>query len=149
MQKGEERVEVRGKTCRSFLMKKLLTVVFAAIFAVSPLLMANHHKSSEKGPLRHVVMFQFKDSSSAKDIKKIVDAFNELPSKIDSIKDYEFGVNNSPEGLDDGFTHIFLVTFEDDAGRAKYLPHPAHLAFVEILKPHLEKVMVLDFNAQH
>ena len=69
MQKGEERVEVRGKTCRSFLMKKLLTVVFAAIFAVSPLLMANHHKSSEKGPLRHVVMFQFKDSSSALTIR--------------------------------------------------------------------------------
>ena len=75
-------------------------------------------------------------------------AFNELPSKIDTIKGYEYGVNNSPEGLDDGFTHIFLVTFADDAGRAKYLPHPDHLAFVEILKPHLEKVMVLDFNAQ-
>ena len=130
-------------------MKKLLAVLLATVFTSSALLMANHHKSSEKGPLRHVVMFQFKDSSSPKDIKKVVDAFNELPSKIDSIKDYEFGTNNSPEGLDNGFTHIFLVTFEDDAGRAKYLPHPDHLAFVEILKPHLEKVMVLDFSAEH
>jgi hypothetical protein len=131
----------------NWIMKKLL--VFVAIFVSSTLLMANHHKSSEKGPLRHVVMFQFKESSSPKDIQKVVDAFNALPSKIDTIKDYEFGTNNSPEGLNDGFTHVFLVTFADDAGRAKYLPHPAHLAFVEVLKPYLEKVMVLDFNAQH
>ena len=130
-------------------MKKRFTIVFAAVFAISTLQMANHHKAAGKGPLRHVVMFQFKESSSAKDIEKVVAAFNELPSKIDTIKDYEYGVNNSPEGLDDGFTHIFLVTFADDAGRAKYLPHPDHLAFVEILKPHLEKVMVLDFNTQH
>lgn len=130
-------------------MKKRFTIVFAAVFVISTLLMANHHDAAEKGPLRHVVMFQFKESSSAKDIEKVVAAFNELPSKIDTIKDYEYGVNNSPEGLDDGFTHIFLVTFADDAGRAKYLPHPDHLAFVEILKPHLEKVMVLDFNTQH
>lgn len=130
-------------------MKKLLTIALATIFVTSALLMADHHKASEKGPLRHVVMFQFKESSSPKDIQKVVDAFNALPSKIDSIKDYEFGVNNSPEGLDNGFTHIFLVTFENDAGRAKYLPHPAHKAFVEVLKPHLEKVMVLDFDAQH
>ncbi len=130
-------------------MKKSLAFLLAAVFVTSALLMADPHKKPEPGPLRHVVMFQFKESSSPKDIQKVVDAFNALPSKIDSIKDYEFGVNNSPEGLDNGFTHIFLVTFEDDEGRAKYLPHPAHLAFVEVLKPHLEKVMVLDFTANH
>jgi hypothetical protein len=25
------------------------------------------------------------------------------------------------------------------------LPHPAHQAFVEVLKPHLDKVLVLDY----
>ena len=95
--------------------------------------------------LRHVVMFKFKDSSSAADIKTVAEAFAELPKKIDAIKDFEWGVNNSPEEHDKGFTHIFFVTFVDEAGRAAYLPHPEHKAFVEVLKPHMADVCVLDY----
>jgi len=95
--------------------------------------------------LRHVVMFQFKDSSSKEDVQKVVDAFAALPSKIPEIAEYEAGVNNSPEGLNDGLTHCFLVSFASEKDREAYLPHPAHLAFVEILKPHLEKVVVIDY----
>ena len=111
------------------------------------------HSSDAKDPaakadgkrLRHVVMFQFKDSSSEADVRGVVDAFNALPSKISQIADYEFGVNNSPENLNDGLTHCFLVTFKSEEDRAVYLPHKAHLAFVEVLKPHLEKVVVIDY----
>ena len=42
--------------------------------------------------------------------------------------------------------HCFMVTFADDAGRAVYLPHADHKAFVEVLKPSLDKVRVLDFT---
>ena len=97
--------------------------------------------------LRHVVMFKFKESSSKADIGKVVDAFRALPSKIPQVVAFEFGVDNSPEGLGNGFTHVFLVTFKSEADRAVYLPHPAHLAFVEVLKPHLDKVQVLDYWA--
>jgi hypothetical protein len=38
------------------------------------------------------------------------------------------------------------VTFKDDAGRAVYLPHADHEAFVKVLKPSLDKVRVLDFT---
>lgn len=98
--------------------------------------------------LRHVVMFQFKESSSEADVQKVVDAFRGLPGKISEIADFEYGVNNSPEGLDGGLTHCFLVTFKSEADRAAYLPHPAHQAFVEVLKPHLEKVTVIDYWAK-
>ncbi|QEF96810.1 Stress responsive A/B Barrel Domain protein [Stieleria maiorica] len=97
------------------------------------------------GMLRHAVFFSFKDSSSEEDIQGVVDAFAELPSKIDSIIDFQYGVNNSPEGLDDGFTHCFLLTFADDAGRQEYLPHPAHKAFGDVLRPHMKDVFVLDY----
>lgn len=97
--------------------------------------------------LRHVVMFQFKESSSKEDVQKVVDAFRKLPSKIPTIADFEYGTDNSPEGLADGFTHCFLVTFKSEEDRAAYLPHEAHQAFVEVLKPHLEKVMVIDYWA--
>jgi hypothetical protein len=36
--------------------------------------------------LRHVVLFKFKESSSAADIKRVEDAFRALPSKIKEIK---------------------------------------------------------------
>ncbi|WP_372894612.1 Dabb family protein [Stieleria sp.] len=97
------------------------------------------------GMLRHAVFFSFKESSSEEDIQGVVDAFAELPSKIDSIIDFQYGVNNSPEGLDDGFTHCFLLTFADEAGRQAYLPHPAHKAFGDVLRPHMKDVFVLDY----
>lgn len=95
--------------------------------------------------LRHAVFFSFKEESSEEDVAGIVDAFRELPSKITEIIDFEWGTNNSPEGLNDGFTHCFLLTFADESGRAAYLPHAAHKAFGDVLRPHMDKVFVIDY----
>jgi hypothetical protein len=105
-------------------------------------------KKPNLGKLRHVVLFQFKSDTAPEKVKQIEDAFRQLPSKIPTVVDFEWGTNNSPEGLADGFTHCFLVTFNDDAGRKVYLPHPAHKEFVGLLKPHLEKVLVVDYVAK-
>ncbi len=98
--------------------------------------------------LRHAVLFKFKDDAPAEDVKKVENAFRALPSQIKEIKSFEWGKNNSPEGLDQGFTHCFFVTFSSEKDRETYLPHPAHQAFVEVLKPHLDKVLVLDYWAE-
>lgn len=95
--------------------------------------------------LRHVVLFKFKEGTAEADIKKVEAAFTALPSKIKEIKGYEWGTNNSPEGLDKGFTHCFFLTFDSEEGRAIYLPHPDHKAFGAVLGPHLEDVLVLDY----
>lgn len=95
--------------------------------------------------LRHAVFFSFKEESSEEDVQRIVDAFRALPSKIDEIIDFAWGTNNSPEGLNDGFTHCFLLTFKDEAGRAAYLPHEAHKAFGDALRGHNDKVFVIDY----
>ena len=102
-------------------------------------------KTEAPSLLRHVVMFKFKTDATPAQIDEIVKAFGELPKQIDTIQSYEWGTNNSPEMINKGFTHLFLVTFKDEAGRAKYLPHPAHKAFVEKLKPILEEPMVIDY----
>lgn len=98
--------------------------------------------------LIHMVFFKFKDDAAEEDIQKVVDAFAALPSKIDTIKAFEWGTNNSPEGKNDGFTHAFAVTFDSEEGRAAYLPHPEHQAFVKVLLPVLDKVRVIDFWAE-
>lgn len=105
-----------------------------------------------RGPndlLRHTVFFKFKESSSPEDVQSVVDAFRVLPEKIDAIKEFEWGVNDSPEGLDDGFTHCFRLSFADEAGREEYLPHPAHSGdFADVLRPHMEDVFVIDYDGQ-
>ena len=95
--------------------------------------------------IRHVVCFKFKEDATDAQIRKVEKAFAGLKKKIPEIKGLEWGVNNSPEGLNKGFTHCFIVTFADEKGRKIYLPHPDHKAFVEILKPILDDVFVIDF----
>lgn len=95
--------------------------------------------------LRHVVLFKFKEGTSQEAIDGVQKAFSGLPSKIPEIYSYEWGTNNSPEGLDKGFTHAFFLTFKSEDDRAVYLPHPDHKAFGDILGPHLDDVLVLDY----
>lgn len=95
--------------------------------------------------LRHVVMFKFKEDADPAGIKKVEDAFAALPSKISEISYFEWGTNNSPENLNKGFTHCFFISFDTDDAREKYLPHPDHKAFVDLLGPVLDDVMVMDY----
>ena len=97
--------------------------------------------------LRHVVLFKFKEGTTEEELKTIEATFAALPSKIPEIVDFEWGTNNSPEGLDKGFTHCFFVSFSDEKGREVYLPHPDHKAFVDVASPHIEDVLVLDYWA--
>ena len=98
--------------------------------------------------LRHVVMFKFKNGTTDADIQQIVAAFRQLPKKIHTIKSFEWGVNNSPEKLNDSLTHCFFVTFTSEKDRNDYLVNSAHVAFVAVLKPHLDRPLVLDYWAE-
>ena len=99
-------------------------------------------------PYRHVVFFKFKDSATPEQVQALENDFGQLVKKVDTVEAFEWGTNVSPEGLNDGFTHCFLVTFANKAGLEAYLPHPEHEAFVARLKPLLDKVCVLDYVAK-
>ena len=132
-------------------MMKSLLALFSLVTVLLPLsaaFAAHHEKSEGSGPYRHVVLFGFKEDATQEQISEIEKAFAALPSEIEHITDYEWGTNVSPEGLNEGLTHCFFVTFKDKAGLEAYLPHPAHKAFVAKLKPILEKVVVVDYVAQ-
>jgi len=97
---------------------------------------------------RHIVLFQFKADAPAAKVQAIVDAFKALPGKLPAIQAFECGTNVSPEGLDQGFTHIFTVTFASkEALEKQYLHEPAHQAFVAMLGGVLEKALVVDYVA--
>jgi uncharacterized protein (DUF2267 family) len=124
-----------------------MKIAFAVLFALASLSAVQAQKKNDAKMLRHVVLFKFKDGISPADVKKVEDAFGKLPSQIREIAAYEWGTNNSPENLNQGFTHCFFVSFSSEKDRGVYLPHPAHQAFVEVLKPHLDKVLVIDYWA--
>lgn len=126
---------------------KTLLISLALFSALMTATFADHH-GKEKAPYRHVVCFKFKDDATKEQIAAIEKAFGELPKKIDTITDYEWGTNVSPENHAQGFTHCFIVTFADKKGLEVYMPHEAHQAFVKQLRPILDKVFVIDFVAK-
>ena len=83
--------------------------------------------------VRHVVVFKYKPGTSAAQIGQVTDAFRGLRNRIPGIIGFEDGVNDSPEGKDLGFTHVYLMTFENAAARDAYLPHPEHARFGQLL----------------
>jgi hypothetical protein len=95
--------------------------------------------------LRHVVMFKFKDGTTEEQVRIIQNAFCSLPTKIDTIYDFEWGTDVSVEGKSQGYTHAFMVTFLSESGRDTYLPHPAHEAFRAVMRPNLDKGLVLEY----
>lgn len=129
-------------SARSFAMKRIVAFLLVFLsFSVGSALAA-------EAPYRHVVLFKFKDNAAPAEVKKVEDAFLALEAKIPQIQDLEWGTNVSPEGLSNGFTHCFLVTFRSKSDLEIYLPHPDHKAFVGVLQPVLDKVLVVDYVAK-
>lgn len=95
--------------------------------------------------LRHVVLFSFRDDASPEVVDAVVSDFGRLPAEIPGIAAYEWGTNVSPEGLNDGFTHCFTLSFASDAERDAYLVHPAHERFVGTLGVSLARSLVIDY----
>lgn len=98
-----------------------------------------------RGKLVHMVAFKFKDDAGAEGIGKVESAFAALPAKIPQIASFEWGTNVSPEKLDKGFTHGFLMTFRTAEDRDAYLVHPDHQAFGKAIGPYIADVFVIDF----
>ena len=124
-------------------------VLMAGVFSMihsSPT--SAEQKEASRKLLRHVVLFKFKEDTTKEQIKAIETAFGGLPSKIDTIRDFEWGTDVSPEGKSKGFTHCFFVTFADEKGRDVYLPHAAHKDFVKLVGPSVEDVCVVDYWTQ-
>jgi hypothetical protein len=127
----------------------LLPVLAIAVLAGAIVYAANNDAGKEnEGVLRHVVCFSFKEDATPEQIQKVVDDFAALPKKIPTIAGFECGTNNSPENMNKGFTHCFILTFKSAKDRDAYLPHPAHKEFGKSLGPIIKDVMVIDFFAK-
>jgi len=98
--------------------------------------------------VKHVVLLRFMPAREAK-IKEVMAALAGLKDKVPGIVDFSGGQNSSMEGLSKGYTHGFVMTFEDEASRDAYLPHPEHEKVKEmvfgLLDGGLDGVHVMDW----
>jgi len=137
-------------------MKLFFTLLAAALICVVtlPASAADKEKKPQKEgqpsrKVQHVVCLKFKEGTTAAQIAAMEKEFVALKDKISGIVKFEHGRNNSPEGLNRGFTHCYIATFKGTKERDDYLPHPAHKEFVEKhLKPIMAEVFVIDFGGK-
>jgi hypothetical protein len=118
-------------------MKSLLALAVLALFTMSTI--------AADGPVYHVVHFKFKADATPAQIAEVEKGFAALKGKIEVVQTLEWGTDISPEKLGKGFTHCWILTFKNEKDRDAYLVHPAHKAFVDVLKPVLEEPLVVDF----
>lgn len=95
--------------------------------------------------IRHILLIKFKASVQSPQITAVKTLFETMPDKIEGVVDVEWGLNDSPEGMNKNFTHAVLMTFADEAARAHYLPHPQHEALKEEFVPLLDDIIVFDY----
>ena len=94
----------------------------------------------------HYGMFQFKNGVSNAEIDTCFKAMKGMIGKIPVFLEMEYGPYDSTEGLNDGYTHGFIMTFESPESREAYLPHPIHEKVKRLVIPKLERVVVFYFN---
>ena len=95
--------------------------------------------------IQHMVVVKFKPGTSQATIDALFAALKELPSEIPGILHHSGGPYNSPEGLNQGFTHGFLFTFASAAARDAYLTHAAHERVLHDYLPIVQSVLAFDF----
>ncbi len=96
--------------------------------------------------IKHIALFRFKEGTTEDQITGIFDSILDLTEEIPGIEDYVAGPNNSPEGLNQGYTHGFILTLSDAGARDGYLSHPEHEKIKALLLPHAESVLAFDFE---
>jgi hypothetical protein len=96
--------------------------------------------------IKHFGLLQFKPGVSAEQVATCFRELGSLVGRIPGLRDFCHGSYSSPEGLNDGYTHGFIMTFESPAARDAYLSHPEHERVKELVLPWVQRVVVFDFE---
>ena len=96
--------------------------------------------------VRHFGVFKFREGVSEEQITGCFLKMMAMVGNIPGLLDMEYGPYRSTEGLNEDFTHGFVMTFDNLASRDAYLPHPLHEQVKEVVVPKLERVIVFDID---
>jgi hypothetical protein len=96
--------------------------------------------------VKHIALFKFREGTTEEQINKIFDDILDVTEIVAGVEDYVSGTNNSPEGLNKGFSHGFVMTFSDAASRDAYLSNSDHERVKSLLLANIEDGLAFDFE---
>jgi hypothetical protein len=126
------------------------TIVFFALCAgyampsISPFQPAMAAENADT--VKHIVLFAFKEGTDLATIDAIIKAAMAMPQETDSIQSMEWGSEINAQARSEGYSHCLNMQFKNKADLESYLPSAAHEAFKKIAVPHVEKLLVFDYN---
>lgn len=95
--------------------------------------------------IRHLLLIAFVSDITSENLSRVREGFLGIPDVVGGVSGVEWGVNNSPENMNAGFTHSVLMTFLDESALLNYLHHPEHEKLKEIFRPFILDIIVFDY----
>jgi hypothetical protein len=93
--------------------------------------------AASAGRVKHTVLLRFKPETPQETVDGIFRDLAGLTSRSPGAINFSGGPYSSSEGLHRGFTHGFVMTFENEAARDAYLIDPEHEAIKARILPEL------------
>src|SRR3546814_18811969 len=94
--------------------------------------------------VRHFGVFKFNVGVTEEEIERCFRTMKDMVGSVPGLLDMEYGPYNGDEGLNEDFTHGFLMTFDYPESRDTSLPHPPHEKVKEFVVPKLERVILFN-----
>ncbi|KAL0393347.1 UNVERIFIED_CONTAM: Stress-response A/B barrel domain-containing protein HS1 [Sesamum radiatum] len=98
-----------------------------------------------KGEVKHMLLAKFKEEVSEQQIEECIKQYANLVDLIPSMKSFRWGRDVSQENLHQGITHV-LSPHSKARKEYRYLSHPDHEAYGNILRPLLEIAITVDYH---
>lgn len=95
--------------------------------------------------IRHILLIAFVSDITSENLNRVREGFLGIPAVVDGVSGVEWGVNDSTENKNAGFTHSVLMTFLDESALHRYLRHPEHEKLKEIFRPFTRDIIVFDY----
>lgn len=100
--------------------------------------------------IRHIVLTRFRPDTQQDTITSIYAGLESLTARLPGAQGFTGGRSTSPEGIERGYQHGFVVDFDSWADLQTYADHPEHQALgarlVAQAEGGLDGVLVLDIE---
>ena len=100
--------------------------------------------------IHHLVLLKIRRDVRGEALQRIFTAIGSMKAHVPGLLSYHHGPYSSPEGLQRGFTHAFVMTFDTAQSRDTYLVHPEHekvkAQVLAALDGGLDGVIAFDFE---
>ena len=100
--------------------------------------------------IRHIVLTKFEPTVAEATISTIYQGLADLTEKLDGAENFTGGRSQSPEQIERGYMHGFVIDFKDWQALEIYAEHPEHKALgaslVDSAQGGIDGILVLDIE---